>query len=144
MKMYERIKNMTKEQMSDFIYWVYMNGNADEKDNLCDTYGNSYFGGALLDMDADDVMPKVYDLRDMMYETSKWVAIKNDFVCEDSNKIDIDAWLTDDDNEEGKVIARIDMNTQNIEYFDDDAKTDPYAQEIIREAIDELRYLKLT
>lgn len=60
--MYERIKRMNKEEMQDFIYWVYMNGNADGKDNLCDTYGNSYFGGAMLDKDMAEVMPKVYEL----------------------------------------------------------------------------------
>lgn len=69
---------------------------------------------------------------------SKWSEIRNDFVCEDSHKIYIDAWLTDDDNEEGVVIARIDMETKNIEYFDNDARTDSYAQEIIRETIMEL------
>lgn len=61
--MYERIKRMTKEEMQDFIYWVYKNGNADGMENLCDDYGNhSYFGGAMLDMDMADVMPKVYEL----------------------------------------------------------------------------------
>lgn len=62
MNMYERIKSMTKEEMQDFVYWVYMNGNADGEENLCDSYGNSYFGGAMLDMDADDVMSKVCEL----------------------------------------------------------------------------------
>jgi hypothetical protein len=66
---------------------------------------------------------------------SKWAEIRNDFIREDSRKIYIDAWFTDDDNEEGKVIARIDMDTKNVEYVDDDAKTDEYAQEIINEAI---------
>lgn len=73
---------------------------------------------------------------------SKWAEVRNDFVCEDSHKIYIDAWLTDDDNEEGVVIARIDMNTKNIEYFDDDAKTDYYAQEVIKEAVDSIQYYK--
>lgn len=63
MDMYNRIKNMTREEMQGFIYWVYKNGNADGAENLCDSYGNgSYFGGAILDMDAEDVMSKVYEL----------------------------------------------------------------------------------
>lgn len=62
MDMYKRIKCMNREEMQDFIYWVYMNGNADGKENCCDTYGNSYFGGAMLNMDADDVMSKAYEL----------------------------------------------------------------------------------
>ena len=65
----------------------------------------------------------------------KWMEIRNDFVCEDSHKIYIDAWLTEDDSEEGVVIARIDMDTKNIEYFDEDAKTDEYAQDVIKETI---------
>lgn len=69
---------------------------------------------------------------------SKWAEIRNDFVCEDSRKIYIDAWLTDDDNEDGVVLARIDIDTKNIEYFDDDARTDDYAQEIIKEAFDNI------
>lgn len=66
---------------------------------------------------------------------SKWAEIRNDFVCEDSHKIYIDAWITDDDSEDGVVIARIDADTKNIEYFDDYARTDSYAQEIIMETI---------
>jgi hypothetical protein len=66
---------------------------------------------------------------------SKWAEIRNDFVCEDSRKIYIDAWLTEDDSEEGIVLARIDIDTKNIEYFDDDSRTDHYAQEIINEAL---------
>lgn len=69
---------------------------------------------------------------------SKWAEIRNDFVCEDSRKIYIDAWLTEDDNEEGIVLARIDMDTKNIEYFDDDARTDDYAQEIINETLSDI------
>ena len=63
MDMYNCIKNMTREQMRDFIYCVYMNGNADGNENLCDDYGNhTYFGGAMLYMDMADVMPKVHEL----------------------------------------------------------------------------------
>lgn len=61
--MFERIKRMSKEEMRDFIYWVYMNGQADAKDNLCDSYGDSsYFGGAWMNLDASDVMDEVRQL----------------------------------------------------------------------------------
>jgi hypothetical protein len=50
-----------------------------------------------------------------------------DFVC-------IDAWLTDDDMEEGKVIAKIDLVTGKVTYNDERAMSDSYAQEIIEEA----------
>lgn len=69
---------------------------------------------------------------------SKWSEIRNDFVCEDLRKIYIDAWITDDDNEEGIAIARICMDTKRIEYFDDDAKLDAHAQEIINETLSEI------
>lgn len=65
MNMYEFIRSMSKEQMRDFIYWVYMNGHADAKYKLCDNYGDcGYFDGTILNMDMADVMPKVYALYD--------------------------------------------------------------------------------
>lgn len=61
--MYEKIKSMSKEQMQEFIYWVYKNGVMDGRDWMCDDYNSgSYFGGAMLYMYADDVMPKVHEL----------------------------------------------------------------------------------
>ena len=63
MIMYERIKIMTKEEMREFIYWVYKNGHEDGLENLCDDYVScTYFGGAMLEMDMADVMPKVHEL----------------------------------------------------------------------------------
>ena len=67
---------------------------------------------------------------------SKWSEIRNDFF--EDNKLFIDAWVTDDGDEEGTVIAKIDVNTKEIEYLDEDAKTDNYAQEIINESLIEL------
>ena len=62
---------------------------------------------------------------------SIWGEIRND--CEDGDTVYIDAWLTADDNEEGKVIARVNVRTKEVEYLDDRAKTDSYAQEMIQE-----------
>ncbi|MBN2853473.1 MAG: hypothetical protein JXQ23_12125, partial [Clostridia bacterium] len=60
--------------------------------------------------------------------------IRNDF--EDDNQIvHIDAWLTDDDNEEGKVIAKVNVQTKEVEYLNDRAKTNAYAQEMIQELL---------
>lgn len=67
---------------------------------------------------------------------SKYSEIKNDFYDENEHKVYIDAWFTGDDNEEGNVIAKVDIRTNEVEYLDDDAKTDPYAQEIIKDTID--------
>lgn len=64
---------------------------------------------------------------------SKWSEIRIDFFDEEEKKWFVDAWETDDDNEEGSVIAKIDLYTGTVEYLDADAKTDEYAQEEIRE-----------
>ena len=55
--MYNRIKRMTKEEMQEFIYWVYSCGNRDGMEGLEDSYGiQSYFGGYLLTKKASEVM----------------------------------------------------------------------------------------
>lgn len=64
---------------------------------------------------------------------SKWSEIRIDFLDTEEKKWSVDAWETDDDNEEGSVIAKIDLYTGTVEYLDVDAKTDEYAQEEIRE-----------
>lgn len=71
---------------------------------------------------------------------SKWTEIRNDNVEETESMdmdtyVTIDAWLTEDDNEEGKVIAKVNCGTKEVEYFDEDAKTDAYAQEMINEVL---------
>ena len=70
---------------------------------------------------------------------SKWAEVLNDFADLEEGKSYIDAWLTDDPNEDGQVIAKIDIKTLEVEYLDEDAKTDPYAQDIIAEAIEMLK-----
>ena len=64
---------------------------------------------------------------------SIWGEIRNDF--EDGNITSIDAWMTADDNEEGKVIAKVNTDTKEVEYLDDRAKTDSLAQELIQELL---------
>lgn len=56
--MYERIKSMTKEEMGQFIYWVYMNGNRDGKTGYCDDV-SAFFGshGYLLNRPVYSIMP---------------------------------------------------------------------------------------
>ena len=67
-----------------------------------------------------------------------WKEIRNDYVNKEENAIYIDAWKTGNDNEDGKVIAKIDCDTKEVTYLDEKAKTDEYAQEMIQEAIDSL------
>ena len=67
----------------------------------------------------------------MKQEEYIWGEIRWDYV---GDFICIDAWLTDDDMEEGKVIAKIDLVSGELTYNDERAKTNGYAQEIILEA----------
>ena len=63
-----------------------------------------------------------------------WSEIRNDFI-DDDGIVHIDAWLTDDDMEDGRVIARVNTNTKEVIYLDNRAKTDKYAQEMIQEIL---------
>lgn len=58
MTMYERIKCMTEDEMKQFIYWVYMNGNKDGELGYCDSEAG-YFGsnGYILNQLVHNVMP---------------------------------------------------------------------------------------
>lgn len=80
---------------------------------------------------------------------SKWTEIRNDFIDESNVEkgiveMFIDSWLTNNENEEGKVIAKIiatktnNKNKITVEYMDAVAKTDKYAQEVIREGINKM------
>jgi hypothetical protein len=63
---------------------------------------------------------------------SIWGEIRNDFI-DDDGIVHIDGFLTDDDNEEGRVIAKVNSLTGTIEYLDERAETDNYAQEMIKD-----------
>lgn len=67
---------------------------------------------------------------------SKWKEIRNDNFDEIERCITIDAWKTNNDNEEGKVIAKVyeDGNKGTV-YIDADAETDEEAQTAIEEVI---------
>ena len=67
---------------------------------------------------------------------SKWAEIRNNY-CDDEY-VYIDAWETDDDNEEGKVIALINIKTKEVGYIANSARSDDYAQEIINEALNDI------
>jgi hypothetical protein len=69
---------------------------------------------------------------------SIWGEIRNDFNDEDKGIAHIDAYLTDDDNEEGRILATINTNTGDVHYYDERAKTDSYAQEMIAEILEDI------
>ena len=68
----------------------------------------------------------------------KYVEIRNDYYDEQEQKVYIDAWFTEDDNEEGVVIAKVNYKTKEVEYLDNDARTDEYAQAVINETLKDI------
>jgi hypothetical protein len=66
-----------------------------------------------------------------------WSEVKADHTDEETGITSVDAFLTEDENEGGNVIATID-DFGNVTYLDERAKTDEYAQEIIQEKIREI------
>ncbi len=67
---------------------------------------------------------------------SKYAEVRGNFYDDIEEVQLIDAWTTDDDNEEGIVIAKVHLDTKQVDYLDPDAKTDEYAQEIINEVLE--------
>lgn len=67
MTLYERIKDMTLEEMKNFIYWVYLCGNKDGAEGLQDC-PSGYFGGYVLTLDAEKAIPggEINSLFDMI------------------------------------------------------------------------------
>lgn len=122
--------------------------NAIEHSIFCDSeilteyYGsaNEYFEknfGCTVD-EAEKALDCKFGIRDRWPEESIWSEIRADHIDDFERKTCVDAWVSDDDWEEGKVIAKIDTNG-NIEYLDERAKTDSYAQEVIANAIAEIK-----
>lgn len=66
---------------------------------------------------------------------SIWKEIRNHHVDEMEEKVYIDAYRTADPDEEGKVIAKVDLKAAEVEYLDERAKTDELAQEFVRETV---------
>lgn len=98
-----------------------------------DTSRCEALGNAIADFNAKQNSINISDVEKHFFE-SKYAEVRYDYM-DGIEPISIDAWQTDDDNEEGRVIARIDQKTKNVEYVDCDASYDIYAQEIIRTAI---------
>lgn len=74
---------------------------------------------------------------------SKWKEVKCHFFNAMEEKYMVDAWETDNDNEKGTRIAKIDFTDGTVEYIDEDAKTDEYAQKVIKEMLENGDILKL-
>lgn len=74
---------------------------------------------------------------------SKWKEIRCTFFNAMEQKYMVDAWETDNDNEKGTRIAKIDFADGTVEYIDEDAKTDEYAQKVLKEMSVSIKMRKL-
>ena len=70
---------------------------------------------------------------------SKWVAIENNL--SDGIETAIVGWETEG-QEDGITIAIVIHDTETVNYYDEDAKTDDYAQEKINKILNELKMKK--
>ena len=68
---------------------------------------------------------------------SKYAEVRSNYYDDIEGVQTVDAWKTDRDDEEGEVIAKIHLDTKEVEYLDPDAKHDDYAQEVIQEVLTE-------
>ena len=66
-----------------------------------------------------------------------WSEIKTGYTDDETGITTVDAWITGNDDEDGKVIATID-DKGNVTYIDERAKSDAYAQEEIQAAIQKI------
>lgn len=70
---------------------------------------------------------------------NKWTEVKCDYMDDSDMFWCVDAWQTNNENEEGRVIAHIDDLTARVTYDDPDARIDPLAKEIIAQKIEEIK-----
>lgn len=67
---------------------------------------------------------------------SKWTDIRCDVFNEEEEKYMVEAWKASDTAEHGAIIAKLDLASGTVEYIDEDAKTDEYAQTVIQEMLE--------
>lgn len=68
-----------------------------------------------------------------------YTEVRCDYLDEEENFWCVDAWDTDDENAEGRVIAVIHNPDGDIHYCEVEARLSPLAQEVIKAKIAELR-----
>ncbi len=66
-----------------------------------------------------------------------WVDVKK-FYIKEKNAILIIGWETENEDEQGKVLATIDVTTKTLEYYDANAQFDGLAQVMVILAIDSI------
>ena len=73
---YDKVKEMSLEEMETFIYWVYMNGNLDGQYSHEDSPYTSYFGGQLLRSKSSEIPESIDDLWSIYEENKKYYESK--------------------------------------------------------------------
>lgn len=68
---------------------------------------------------------------------SRWKEIRCDFFNEEEEKYHVDAWKTNSSSEEGETIAKIDLGDNTVEYINENARNDEYAQAVISEMLEQ-------
>lgn len=71
--------------------------------------------------------------KDYYAKESIWEEIRSDYYDDEKEAWAIDAWKNCD-GDQGKVIAHV-GDDKRISYYSEEAKTDPYVQEVIREVL---------
>ena len=108
-------------------------------DYLSDTYEYCHFG---FDVEVRNSEPTYVECKENTNKNSKYASIGK-MPLEGKDKIYIAGWLTDDEDEDGEIIAAINISSNEVNYFDEDAKTDEYAQEIISDTLEALGFIKV-
>lgn len=72
-----------------------------------------------------------------MSHVTAYSELRNDFV--DDGKVHIDGWKSDDDNEQGKVLAVIDLESQRVEFKDEEAQQSAQVHQFVKETIDQIK-----
>lgn len=73
---------------------------------------------------------------DTLLKPVVWSEFRTDF--EDEGFIHVDAWTSENDDEQGKVIAKINAITGDVIYVDERAKADAEAQDVIMRKVWEI------
>lgn len=58
---------------------------------------------------------------------TEWANVRKHYI-EETNQIVIVGWKTDDEDEKGEILASINVDTKELEYFDVNAQYDGIAQ----------------
>ena len=77
-----------------------------------------------------------------MKKKEYYTEVRCDYLDEQDNYWMVDAWDSDDENAEGRVIAVIHNPDGDIYYCEVEARLSPMAQEVIKAKIDELKNKK--